>query len=116
MTTNIGNTEARFSKCKVTLSHTVKNIMAVISSTKKYLEEITEEHSRQCPFRQIQLNMGIFSNHERTWPQTGQCDDGANTDSSLGILHIQTFRKLPTQAPVIKTKTFHSVIVSGIKG
>lgn len=64
-----------------------------------YLAEMGVLHELHLPLRMSQLNTGIFSNHAMFFPQFGQWE-GVNTiDSPLGILQIQTLKKLPTHRP-----------------
>jgi hypothetical protein len=48
--------------------------------------------------------MGILSNQTIGLKQLVQCDPGQKTLRSVLSLKTQTLIKLPTQAPVIKTK------------
>lgn len=64
-----------------------------------YLAEMGVLHELHLPLRIIQLRAGIFSNHEIFFPQLGQWEGVKTIDSPLGILHMQTLKKLPTHSP-----------------
>jgi len=57
--------------------------------------------------------MGILSYHCRFCRHLGHLEAGKTIDAfSSGSLRITTFKKLPTEAPIIKEKTI--MIVNGI--
>jgi hypothetical protein len=56
---------------------------------------------------------GILSYHLRVWRHLGHLEAGKTIDeSSSGSLRITTFKKLPTEAPMIKVNAI--MIVSSI--
>ena len=70
-----------------------------------YLAEMGVLHELHLPLKIIQLRAGMFSNHAMFFPQLGQWEGVKTMDSPLGILHMQTLKKLPTHSPKRKTMT-----------
>ena len=83
--------------------HNSKKITAVILSTKGYLIDILEPQQLALPRKNSQDKIGMLQYHFMGVPHL-QCDGGLAIDSPFGILNMQTFRKLPIQAPMQKAK------------
>ena len=81
------------------------NTTAVISSTSGYTPEMLLPQSRQRLPSSSQLTIGMLSYHAIGCLHFGQCDPGRTIDICRGSLWISTFRKLPTQLPIMKTNT-----------
>jgi hypothetical protein len=57
---------------------------------------------RAFPLKNSHDNMGMFNQNGIGSPHP-QRERGNITDLPAGILHMHTFKKLPTQAPTMKT-------------
>lgn len=79
-------------------------ITAVINSTSGYRKDIFALHARHLALNIKKLIIGMLSYHFIVFLQFGQNERGLTIDTSLGNLWMQTFKKLPTQAPKINTK------------
>ena len=80
-----------------------------MNSTSGYLNAIFPPQQRAFPRRTNQDMIGMLSNHFMFFPHL-QCDCGRAIDSPLGILKMQTFKKLPMQAPM---QNVHICIIIG---
>jgi hypothetical protein len=83
--------------------NTITNKVAVKSSTIKYLAGILCPQQRALPLKSNHDNRGMF-NHQGIGAPHLHRERGNRTDFPEGILYMQTFKKLPMHAPMIKIK------------
>jgi hypothetical protein len=86
------------------------NKMAVRLSTIRYLAGILCPQQLARPRRSSHARIGTFFQNGIIAPHR-HLERGNTTDCPAGTLYMQTFRKLPTHAPMIKTTMKPKLII-----